>query len=137
MKYETAQKDIEILSQQEKITQQRITQWLYIGVAGLLAIILFGMYFTLKNIRKKRKVLSQLNTELDAKNKQNELLLKEIHHRVKNNLELVKSLIALQSAKLENGASKEAMLASENRLQSMGIIHQKLYKGEKLGSIEI
>ncbi|WP_271392555.1 histidine kinase dimerization/phosphoacceptor domain -containing protein [Aequorivita sinensis] len=74
---------------------------------------------------------------MDAKNKQNELLLKEIHHRVKNNLELVKSLIALKSAKLEDGASKEAMLASENRLQSMGIIHQKLYKGEKLGSIEI
>lgn len=137
VKYETAQKDIEILSQQEKITQQRITQWLYIGVAGLLAIILFGMYFTVKNIRKKRKVLSQLNTELDAKNKQNELLLKEIHHRVKNNLELVKSLIALKSAKLEDGASKEAMLASENRLQSMGIIHQKLYKGENIGSIEI
>lgn len=137
VKYETAQKDIEILSQQEKITQQRITQWLYIGVAGLLAIILFSMYFTVKNIRKKRKVLSQLNTELDAKNKQNELLLKEIHHRVKNNLELVKSLIALKSAKLEDGASKEAMLASENRLQSMGIIHQKLYKGENIGSIEI
>lgn len=74
---------------------------------------------------------------MDAKNKQTELLLKEFHHCVINNLELVKSLIALQSAKLENEASKEAMLASENRLQSMGIIHQKLYKGENIGSIEI
>jgi two-component sensor histidine kinase len=74
---------------------------------------------------------------LDAKNRQNELLLKEIHHRVKNNLEMVKSLIALQSAKLEDGASKEAMLASQNRVQSMGIIHQKLYQGENLGSIEM
>ncbi|MCG2431196.1 hypothetical protein [Aequorivita xiaoshiensis] len=44
------QKDIEILSQQEKITQQRITQWLYIGIAGLLPIILFGMDFTPKTI---------------------------------------------------------------------------------------
>ncbi|MCG2419315.1 tetratricopeptide repeat protein [Aequorivita sp. F47161] len=137
VKYETAQKDMEILNQEAKISQQRKTQILYIGIAGLLAIILFGMYFTLKNIRKKRKALSQLNVELDAKNKQNELLLKEIHHRVKNNLEMVKSLIALQSAKLEDGASKEAMLASQNRVQSMGIIHQKLYQGENLGSIEM
>ena len=50
---------------------------------------------------------------------------------------MVKSLIALQSAKLEDGASKEAMLASQNRVQSMGIIHQKLYQGENLGSIEM
>ena len=137
VKYETAQKDLAILDKEAKIAQQRKTQWLYIGIAGLLAVILFGMYFTLKNIRKKRKALVVLNSELDAKNRQNELLLKEIHHRVKNNLEMVKSLIALQSAKLEDGASKEAMLASQNRVQSMGIIHQKLYQGENLGSIEM
>jgi two-component sensor histidine kinase len=137
VKYETAQKDLEILDQEAKIAQQRKTQWLSIGIAALLAVFLFGMYFTLKNIRRKRKALTVLNTQLDAKNKQNELLLKEIHHRVKNNLELVKSLIALQSAKLKDGASKEAMLASQNRVQSMGIIHQKLYQGENLGSIEM
>ena len=137
VKYETAQKDLEILDKEAKISQQRKTQWLYIGIAGLLAIILFGMYFTLKNIRKKRKALAALNIQLDAKNQQNELLLKEIHHRVKNNLEMVKSLIALQSAQLEDGASKDAMLASQNRVQSMGIIHQKLYQGKNLGSIEM
>ena len=137
VKYETAQKDMEIMDKEAKIAQQRKTQTLYIVLAGMLAIILFGMFFTLRNIRKKRKALATLNAELDAKNKQNELLLKEIHHRVKNNLEMVKSLIALQSAKLEDGASKEAMLASQNRVQSMGIIHQKLYQGENLGSIEM
>ena len=103
----------------------------------MLAISLFGMHFTIKNIRKKRKALQFLNTELDIKNKQDVLLLKEIHHRVKNNLEMVKSLIALQSAQLEDPASKEAMLASQNRVQSMGIIHQKLYQGDNLGSIEM
>ena len=135
--YETGKKEATILVQNQKIEQQRKTQLLYISIAALLAIIIFGMYFSLKNIRKKRKALAILNAELDAKNKQNELLLKEIHHRVKNNLEMVKSLIALQSAKLEDGASKEAMLASQNRVQSMGIIHQKLYQGENLGSIEM
>lgn len=71
------------------------------------------------------------------KNDENELLLKEIHHRVKNNLEMVKSLIALQSAQLGDPASKEAMMASQNRVQSRGIIHQKLYQANNLGSIEM
>jgi len=137
VKYETAQKMIEIDNQKNKIEHQKKTQVLYISLAVLFAIILFGMYFTIKNIRKKRKTLSLLNAELDTKNKQNELLLKEIHHRVKNNLEMVKSLIALQSAQLTDKASKEAMLASQNRVQSMGIIHQKLYQGTNLGSIEM
>ncbi len=137
VKYETAKKTIEIGQQKNKIEQQKKIQTLYISLAALLAIILFGMYFTIKNIRKKRKALSLLNAELDTKNKQNELLLKEIHHRVKNNLEMVKSLIALQSAQLTDKASKEAMLASQNRVQSMGIIHQKLYQGTNLGAIEM
>ncbi|WP_445738692.1 histidine kinase dimerization/phosphoacceptor domain -containing protein [Mariniflexile sp.] len=137
VKYETAQKDETITAQDSQIAQQRKTQLLYVGIAVLLALGLMGMYFSLKNIRKKRKTLQALNIELDSKNQQNELLLKEIHHRVKNNLELVKSLIALQSAQLENSTTKDAMIASQNRVQSMGIIHQKLYQGENLGSIEM
>lgn len=135
--YETGKKEATIATQHQKIAQQNKTKILYICLAVLLGFIIFGMYFVLKNIGRKRKALSILNTQLDAKNKQNELLLKEIHHRVKNNLEMVKSLIALQSAQLEDGASKEAMLASQNRVQSMGIIHQKLYQGTNLGAIEM
>jgi two-component sensor histidine kinase len=136
-KYEIGKKDARIYLQENKISQQHKANILYITIASLLAISLFGMYFTIKNIRKKRRALLLLNTELDVKNKQNELLLKEIHHRVKNNLEMVKGLIALQSAQLDDPASKEAMLASQNRVQSMGIIHQKLYQGDNLGSIEM
>ena len=137
VKYETVKKDETIASQDTLIAQQKKTQLLYLVIAGLFALGLISMYFSIKNIRKKRLALQQLNTELDAKNQQNELLLKEIHHRVKNNLEMVKSLIALQSAQLDDKASKEAMLASQNRVQSMGIIHQKLYQGDNLGSIEM
>ncbi|WP_445957899.1 tetratricopeptide repeat-containing sensor histidine kinase [Yeosuana sp.] len=137
VKYETAQKDETINAQDSKIAQQAKTQLLYICVAVLLGLGLLGMYFSLKSIHNKKKVLQTLNIELDSKNQQNELLLKEIHHRVKNNLELVKSLIALQSAQLEDSATKDAMIASQNRVQSMGIIHQKLYQGENLGSIEM
>jgi two-component sensor histidine kinase len=63
--------------------------------------------------------------------------LKEIHHRVKNNLEVVSSLLALQSAKIEDPEVQDAMLASQNRVQSMGILHQKLYQSEHLAFIEM
>ncbi|OUR92238.1 histidine kinase [Flavobacteriales bacterium 34_180_T64] len=137
IKYETGKMNATIYFQDEKIAQQKQMQILYIGIAALLAIFLGHFYFSIKSIRKKRLALIELNKELDAKNSQNEILLKEIHHRVKNNLEMVKSLIALQSAKLEDSVSKDAMLSSQNRVQSMGIIHQKLYQGENLGSIEM
>ncbi len=136
-KYQTGQKNATILFQDEKINQQSKTQTLYIILVGLLAFILFGLFYYYKKRQKRNKELLSLNIELDIKNKQNELLLKEIHHRVKNNLELVKSLISLQSAQMEDSPTKEAMIASQNRVQSMGIIHQKLYQGENLGSIEM
>ena len=74
---------------------------------------------------------------LAAKNAENELLLKEIHHRVKNNLEVVSSLLELQSAQMDDPSVQAAMLSSQNRVHSMGIIHQKLYQGEHLAAIEM
>ena len=84
---------------------------------------------------KIEKTVSALNTtqaSLVAKNEENELLLKEIHHRVKNNLEVVSSLLALQSNQIDDPNTKEAMLASQNRVHSIGIVHQKLYQGKNL-----
>lgn len=137
VKYETEKKQETILLQEAQIVQQRKVQILYISIAGILIFSLLGMLNSMRTIRKKRKALQALNLQLDTKNRQNELLMKEIHHRVKNNLEMVKSLIALQCAQMEDSSSKDAMIESQNRVQSMGIIHQKLYQGENLGSIEM
>ena len=136
-KHETEISQETIVRQEAQIAQQRNVQILYISIAGILIVSLLGMLNSMRSIRKKRKTLQALNLQLDTKNRQNELLMKEIHHRVKNNLELVKSLIALQCAQMEDSASKDAMIESQNRVQSMGIIHQKLYQKENPGSIEM
>jgi two-component sensor histidine kinase len=81
--------------------------------------------------------LTKTQHELSLKNNQNVLLLKEIHHRVKNNLEVVSGLLALQSAKMDDPTMQEVMLASQNRVHSMGILHQKLYQSEHLAFIEM
>ena len=130
IKYETGKKDEALVAQAALLEQKGKVQTLIITIACLLGALLIGLFFFFNKNKKKTKIIQ-------AKNAENELLLKEIHHRVKNNLEMVKSLIALQSAKLEDNNAKEAMLASQNRVQSMGIIHQKLYQGENLGSIEM
>ena len=72
-----------------------------------------------------------------AKNAENELLLKEIHHRVKNNLEVVSSLLALQSEQIDDQGIKDAMQEGQNRVQSIGIVHQKLYQRNNLAAIEM
>jgi two-component sensor histidine kinase/Flp pilus assembly protein TadD len=128
--YETKKKEATIAAQKKQISQQKEIQWLGIGI-GLLLIgfIIFG-YISYR-IRVKRNIL------LAHKNAENELLLKEIHHRVKNNLEVVSSLLALQSAQINDPDTKNAMQESQNRVQSIGIVHQKLYQGKNLGAIEM
>ena len=121
---------------------------------GTLAVFVGMALMLFRNNRQKEKAnivlqgknqeiettVSQLKisqTQLTAKNVENELLLKEIHHRVKNNLEIVSSLLELQSAQIDDPSVQAAMLSSQNRVHSMGIIHQKLYQGEHLAAIEM
>ncbi|NNV54809.1 sensor histidine kinase [Limnovirga soli] len=136
----------------EEIKTKTTTQILLL-LAGLLlfSIIAFVLYKSNKIKVKANLALKEKNEEIEktvaqlkttqvslaARNAENELLLKEIHHRVKNNLEVVSSLLALQSNQIDDPSVQSAMLASQNRVHSMGIIHQKLYQGENLAAIEM
>lgn len=128
--YETEKKEATIALQETTISQQRAMQWLAVGIAALLGLFAFSFY---RNAAARKKT----NELLSAKNAENELLLKEIHHRVKNNLEVVSSLLALQSAQVSDQNVKDAMLEGQNRVQSIGIVHQKLYQGENLAAVEM
>ncbi len=110
---------------------------MYIG-ALLAGLVLLGLAF--RNFKSKQKSNLQLeslnltlaakNNLLDKRNAENELFLKKIKHRVKNNLEIVSSLLVLQFAKMDDLNMQEAILASQNRVQKMGILHQKHYQSE-------
>lgn len=129
-KYESGKKDQLLASQGAELAQRAYIQKLTAGGLSIMALLLFVLlYFFRKN--------QKTNTQLSIKNQENELLLKEIHHRVKNNLEMVSSLLKLQSVKTNDAIAKDVMQASQNRVQSMGIIHQKLYQGKNLASIEM
>lgn len=129
-KYETEKKEATITAQATQLDQQQRIQWLGIGIVVLLVgLIVFGVFAFISRARKNKLLI--------IKNAENEVLLKEIHHRVKNNLEVVSSLLALQSAQIDDENTKEAMREGQNRVNSIGIVHQKLYQGENLGAIEM
>jgi two-component sensor histidine kinase len=135
---------INVLNQEKQLSQNKQTQLVLIllMVAGVILLVSLYRYYRLK--QRNNLSLKTLNAELNSKNElldkkvsENELLLKEIHHRVKNNLEIVSSLLELQSSQIDDPTVQAAMLSSQNRVHSMGIIHQKLYQSEHLTSIEM
>jgi two-component sensor histidine kinase/tetratricopeptide (TPR) repeat protein len=82
-------------------------------------------------LTQKDKLLEEKDTLLIDK----EWLLKEIHHRVKNNLQVVMSLLNSQAASLEDEAALSAIQESQNRVQAIALIHQKLYQSESVARI--
>jgi two-component system, sensor histidine kinase PdtaS len=127
---EVNQKESTISLQTEKLKRQEIIQVFTLILTGMMVFFLFFLY----RVFVRRKKYSML---LEKQNKEKEFLLKEIHHRVKNNLETISSLLSLQAEQVDNDELREIMFESQNRVQSMGIIHQNLYQGENLAAIEM
>jgi PAS domain S-box-containing protein len=90
-----------------------------------------GMLSTLIDITE-RKLAEEI---LRATLKEKEVLLREIHHRVKNNMQVVSSLLALQ-AEMENEQLKQVLLESQQRIMAMAMIHEQLYSGKNLATID-
>lgn len=128
--FDVAIKESTIKLQETQLSQQKTRQTIILIISGFLLLFLVVLYMNHRNNKKK-------NNLLEKQNKEKEFLLKEIHHRVKNNLEIVSSLLALQSAQLTDSNAIDVMQESQNRVQSMSMIHQKLYQGTNLSMIEM
>jgi two-component system, sensor histidine kinase PdtaS len=138
LQYENEKKQALAKAEQEKndvLAKAEIKHQLNIRNASLVALAA-GMVFSIVAYRQRNK-LAREKKRSDQLLLDKELLLREIHHRVKNNLEVVSSLLALQSAQIDDPNTKDAMQEGQNRVQSIGIVHQKLYQGENLGAIEM
>lgn len=135
---------INLLKQEKQLTQKHNQQTI-ISIALLIVAILFAWsYWNYTAKQKSNKLLAILNANLesknlllDKKNAENEILLKEIHHRVKNNLVVISSLLELQSEQIDDPNIKEAIKDGQNRVNSIGIVHRKLYQYENVGYIDM
>jgi two-component sensor histidine kinase len=138
MQYENEKSEANIKSEQEKkdiVAQEEIKRQRNIKNSSF-AVLALVLLFSIVVYRQRNKIAGEKKRS-DQLVQDKELLLREIHHRVKNNLEVVSSLLALQSAQIDDPNTKEAMQEGQNRVHSIGIVHQKLYQGENLGHIEM
>ncbi|MEO6684658.1 MAG: histidine kinase dimerization/phosphoacceptor domain -containing protein [Dyadobacter sp.] len=151
LQYDTENKDqnIRLLTQQSQLQQTRIRNQEMIRnviIVSLIALLIFSGLIYSRYLLNKR-VNEQLAVKQDKINGQNKILqklveekewlLKEIHHRVKNNLQIVISLLNSQSAFLENEDALAAIQSSQHRMHAMSLIHQKLYQSGNMASIDM
>lgn len=134
-KLETQRKDLEVEKQELQLNKSRIRTGLLVGILVFLVII--GGFVLMKYFDNQRHqnllVEKQEVTQLALEEK--EMLLGEIHHRVKNNLQLVYNLLDLQRRSLPDPAGAKALQESMNRISSMSLVHEKLYGEEHVGRI--
>lgn len=117
------------------------TEVLLRGEQDVLGNALARMRDNLKAARdrdlEQNKALQDEKEKLERANERIKVLIKEIHHRVKNNLQVVASLLRLQSETIEDRKLQEVFGQSQSRVASMALIHEKLYKGDDLAHIDL
>ena len=109
------------------------------GGAGLIILGIFGaLIFNLYRTKQKSaRELEEKNKIISESLSEKELLLKEIHHRVKNNLQVISSLLSLQTEYIKDDSALSAIQEGRDRVKSMAIIHQNLYQEDNLTGIEV
>lgn len=122
--------------QQENLRQSYLVRNITIAGIILAAIVITLLYLQYRAKQKSNTVISKKNDQLQKLVNEKEWLLKEVHHRVKNNLQTVVSLLELQSEYLDSDALS-AIQASQNRIYATSLLHQKLYRSENISSVNM
>jgi two-component sensor histidine kinase/ligand-binding sensor domain-containing protein len=111
-----------------------------IALAVIGSLFAFYRYQTSREKARRRtleKTVAERTKEIAKERDTNAMLLREVHHRVKNNLQVIVSLLNLQSIYIKDRAMIGVLSEIQNRIRSMSMIHQKMYKTENLASLNL
>jgi len=126
------QKELEHANEIQKLSIKRsnLNVVLFALLSALIAILTFFLYHLYKKQKFKHSIIERQSKEL-------EMINKEVHHRVKNNLQVIASLLDLQSNSARSIELKEILQESKQRVQSMAFIHQNLYEAEGIQNVDM
>jgi two-component sensor histidine kinase len=113
-----------------KLSQQKLITSISLIALSLLSILLYSIFSLNKKLKIQNQVIQKNVEEKDT-------LLREIHHRVKNNLQFISSLLKLQSRHVEDPNALSALKEGQDRVKSMALIHQNLYQEENLTGVDL
>lgn len=140
-------KDILLLTKQNQLEHYQVeksqSRGNQIAACAIVLVLLLGIGYSryrlkIQNnleLQQQKQLITAKNTELEHLLNENQWLLREVHHRVKNNLQMVISLLNSQSAHLNDEVALNAVIESKMRVQAMSLIHQKLYGCENVSTI--
>ena len=139
---EKKDKDNLLLKQQASLRDAKLSKATFVRNISFLGILL--LILAIAMIYRRFRINQRIKKEIDHKNEillhfidEKEWLLKEIHHRVKNNLQIVMSLLNTQSHFLNDNSAKEAIKNSQDRIHSISLIHKKLYQADNVVSVNM
>ena len=143
-KYNTAIKNANIkrLEDESRINALTINQknkQVYFLLGGLFFAIttLVGFIYAYRTKQKSNKELTDVNVKLSKSLERNQSLVKEIHHRVKNNLQVVSSLLNLQGRFEKDSNVQQAIRSGKDRVHSIALLHKRLYENEDLSTVNV
>lgn len=142
--FETKQKEEKIIQLESEAkliaaahAKDRQIGYLLIGGAVLLAALVFLFFNRSRLLKIKNSEIEEKSQLLATSLTEKETLLKEIHHRVKNNLQIISGLLNLQSRQVSDEQTLATIREGQSRVQAMSLIHQNLYQSEQLSNVDI
>lgn len=128
--FQLSRKDEEITTLNKINRLQRILSFLLLGGTLVVVVFTFLAIRTNRKIRRFNREITLQKQLVEEREKEKALLLKELNHRVKNNLQMVASLLNLHSRQLKGHPAAEALMAGKYRVEALTLIHQKLYRDD-------
>lgn len=135
LKKEDLDREIVLLNKEKELTELKLNKQKLIITISILSLILLSL-ISLLIVKLYRNIKSK-NTIISNALRDKEILLREIHHRVKNNLQIISSLLSLQSRQISDVHVQQAINEGRNRVRSMALIHQNLYQNENLTGVDV
>jgi two-component sensor histidine kinase len=136
VEYENEKKETALKQKEDELVQAGRIQWFLLSGSALLSFFLFLLYKQNRAKQSAYKKLAASNNKVKQQAEELQLMMRELHHRVKNNLQIIASLLNLQAYKTGDESTAAVILEGKSRVEAMALIHQRLYNTSNIDIVD-